>query len=99
MITITNLMALLIMVVNIVLIVQFIEGAPVWVLCLVGAYAIFYFGLCLCMIFGGGPIDSLRKLGQWATSGGAQVADGAQDARPSQQSNLSSNLSHISIND
>ena len=25
--------------------------------------------------------------------------DGAQDARPSQQSNLSSNLSHISIND
>ena len=96
MITVTNLMALLIMVVNVVLIVQFIEGAPVWVLCLVGAYAIFYFGLCLCMIFGGGPLDSLRKLRQWATAGGAQAADGAQDGRPSQQS---SNLSHISIND
>ena len=97
MITVTNLMALLIMAVNIVLIVQFIEGAPVWALVLVGAYAVFYFTLCLCMVMGGGPIDSLRALRRWAASltGGAPVADGMQD-RPSQHS---SNLSHISIND
>ena len=74
---ITNLMALGILAINVVLVIQFLDGANRVAVGFIGLYAIVYFTLCLCMLTGAGPAGSLQLIKRWASGGRHTASTGS----------------------